>query len=800
METSSLKILAIDDNRDNLTTLKAVVSDRLPGARVLTALTGPQGLAMALAEDPDVVLLDIVMPGMDGYEVCRKLKADERLQAIPVVFLTALRTDLASRIAAMDAGAEGFLPKPFDEIELVAQIRAMAKIKAASRLRRRENEELTALVAERTRELERGLEQRARVEEALRASEAHYRSLFENSLDAILLTVPDGRILSANPTACRMFQMAEEELCARGRQGVVESGDPRLPLLLEERACNGRASGELMFLRKDGTRFPGEISSLLFKDASGALLSSMIIRDITEQKRLAAEKARLEDQLRQAQKVEAIGRLAGGVAHDFNNLTAIVLGYGEMLLSRLGPADPSRHWVEQIVAAGRRSATLTRQLLAFSRRQVLLPEVLDLNALLRDLEKLLGRLIGENIELEVNLAEGLGRITADPGQIEQVVTNLAVNARDAMPLGGRLVIETADAVLDATAAAGAESVVPGEYVLLSVTDTGGGMDRQTLERLFEPFFTTKPRGKGTGLGLATVHGIVNQSGGYVRVASEPGKGASFKIYLPRTDAEPKAKAAEASESVPRGSGERILLVEDEAALRELCETILSRLGYRVSVAENGLEALRLVQEQGFEADLVVSDVIMPDMGGAEMVERLRRTRPGLRVLYMSGYPDDAIAPHGVLAPGTPLLQKPFSERALAVKVRETLPGKAGAAPPARRVLMIDDDEQYRELVRHFCSRRGHVCAGVDTVAAALAALAGQSFDVLLLDMHLPGTSGESVLREIRAAGHTVPAIALSGDVSSADLAVLRPLGVLQALEKSGDGRTILQAIEEAAPR
>ena len=442
--------------------------------------------------------------------------------------------------------------------------------------------------------------------------------------------------------------------------------------------------------------------------------------DVTEHLRADEEKMRLEDQLRQAQKVDAIGRLAGGVAHDFNNLTAIVLGYGEMLLGQLGAEDPARKAVEQIVAAGRRSATLTRQLLAFSRKQTLQPEVLELNALLRNLEKMLGRVIGEDILLEFVLAADLGRVMADPGQLEQVVVNLVVNARDAMPGGGRLTVETTNVELDETYVLGHESVIPGKYVMLALTDTGCGMDKAAMAKLFEPFYTTKEKGKGTGLGLSTVYGIVKQSGGYIWAYSEPGRGTSFKIYLPRTEAEPEVKPAETGGVSLRGGGERILLVEDEGSLRELCASVLQRLGYRVSAAASGPEALRLLERERLELDLVLTDVIMPGLSGVELADRLRQERPGLKVLYMSGYPDEAIARHGVLDAGTPFIQKPFSECDLAAKVRAVLAGKAAGVAPGRRILMIDDDEQFIDLVGHFCRKRGHDFAGADSAAAALA--------------------------------------------------------------------------------
>ena len=638
---------------------------------------------------------------------------------------------------------------------------------------------------------------RKRADAALQDSEERHRTILQTALDGFWMVDTQGRLLEVNETYCRMSGYSAQELLAMRIPDleVLETAE-ETAARIRQIMTKGEHRFESRHRRKDGSVFDVEIS-VQYRPAEGGRIATFL-RDVTEHIRLAEERARLEDQLWQAKKVEAIGRLAGGVAHDFNNLTAIILGYGEMLLGQLSPGNPARKSVEQIIAAGRRSAALTHQLLAFSRKQTLQPEVLDLNALLRNLEKMLGRLIGEDIELEFRLAAHLGRVMADPGQLEQVVTNLVLNARDAMPRGGRLTLESADVELDETYALGHTSVVPGKYVLLALTDTGCGMDKATMARLFEPFFTTKETGKGTGLGLATVYGIVKQSGGYIWVYSEPDKGSTFKVYLPRTDAEPQAKAVEAGGDTPRGDGERILLVEDEASLRELCEIVLSGLGYRVSAAGSGTEALRLVEEQRLEPNLVVTDVVMPGMSGTELAERLRRDRSDLKVLYMSGYPDDAIARHGILDPGIPFIQKPFTERALAVHVREALKGTVVA--PGKRILMIDDDDQFRDLVRHYCTKQGHVFAGASDSAAALAVLVTQSFDVLLVDLNIPGTSGEHILREIRAAGHTTPAIVLTGDAASADMGALRPLGVVRTLQKSSDAAPLLQAIKEAGER
>ena len=397
------------------------------------------------------------------------------------------------------------------------------------------------------------------------------------------------------------------------------------------------------------------------------ILSSRLQRD-----REQREKEKTQEQLMQAQKMESIGVLAGGVAHDFNNMLGVILGYGENLLHQLHPGDPLREDVKEIVEAGKRAAALTRQLLAFSRKQPLQPEVLDLNTLVRDIAKMLKRLIGEDIDLKLSLADELDRVMADPGQIEQVILNLAVNARDAMPGGGKLTIETANVALDETYAQKHVGVHPGKYVMLAVTDTGCGMDKEVLSQIFDPFFTTKERGKGTGLGLATAYGIVKQSGGHIWAYSEPGRGTTFKIYLPQTEAiqEPRPDA-EKKEATASG-GEHVLVVEDEKNLRKMMKAMLSRLGYRVSLAANGGEALLLMEEKGLKPDLVITDVVMPNMSGRDLADRLQRNQPGLKVLYMSGYTDNAVVHQGVLDPGTPFIQKPFTLRDIAEKIQAVL--------------------------------------------------------------------------------------------------------------------------------
>ncbi len=388
------------------------------------------------------------------------------------------------------------------------------------------------------------------------------------------------------------------------------------------------------------------------------------------------ERRNLEAQLRQAQKMEAVGRLAGGVAHDFNNLLTVIIGHSELLAESLGREESLREQAHEIQRAGERAASLTRQLLAFSRQQVLAPQVVDLNTVILGVEKMLKRLIGEDIELATVLDPNLGRTKADPGQIEQIILNLAVNSRDAMPQGGRLVIRTADADLTEADKLRMHYILPGPYAVVEVEDTGCGMDQGTQAHIFEPFFTTKEKGKGTGLGLSTVYGIVKQSGGYIWVESEPGRGSTFKVYLPRT--EEVAKPSENGPSVVTAQGsETILLVEDEDPVRTLVLGVLRSRGYQMLEASRGDDALKICQRYPGPINLVITDVVMPHMNGRELAKRLRDSHPEAKVLYVSGYTDDAVVQHGILEEGAAYLQKPFTPEGIVGKVRELL--HAGSA-------------------------------------------------------------------------------------------------------------------------
>jgi two-component system cell cycle sensor histidine kinase/response regulator CckA len=508
---------------------------------------------------------------------------------------------------------------------------------------------------------------RKQAEVALQESEERYRRLIELMPDGVAVH-QEGVIRMVNAAAVRTLGYDSPDQVIG--QPILSFVHPHDRATVMQRVRVQLERGEVAPPREE--RFLRRGGGTVLVEAAGAPFSLggkpavlVVVRDITDRRRL-------EEQLRQAQKMEAIGRLAGGIAHDFNNLLTAINGYADLLLQMLHEHDPARREVEAILKAGRRAAGLTQQLLAFSRKQVLEMRVLNPSALLEDLAKMLQRIIGEDIDLVVVPNPQVGNVRVDPAQMEQIIVNLAVNARDAMPQGGRLTIEMANVELDATYAQDHAEVLPGSYVCLAVTDTGAGMPPDILSHLFEPFFTTKEA--GTGLGLATVYGIVKQFEGYIQVYSEVTEGTSFKIYLPRVH-EP-ATALEPSsrpESWPRGT-ETVLVVEDNDMVRNLAIRILVAQGYNVLEASRGTVALGTVRTYAGAIDLLLTDVVMPEMSGRTLMERIREIRPGLRVLYMSGYTDNVIAHHGVLEPGTPFLPKPFTPQVLAQKVRAVLDG------------------------------------------------------------------------------------------------------------------------------
>ena len=526
----------------------------------------------------------------------------------------------------------------------------------------------------------RNIAGRKQAEAALRESESRYRLLAENVTDVIFVYDMDLRPLYVSPSVTRLRGYSVEEAMAQRLEDRLAPASAALArktfaeVLASPRGGPESRTLELEVTRKDGSTVWTETHVSFIRDVHGRPSGIIgVARDITERKRAEAERTQLEAQLRQTQKVEAIGRLAAGVAHDFNNLLTVIGGRTQLVLQRLpSEDDPLRRNIELIWTTSDRAARLVEQLLAFGRKQILQPTVLDLNAVVGGMVDMLRRLIGEDIELTFVPAPGLGRVRADASQLEQVIVNLAVNARDAMPDGGRLTIETASVDLDEQYASRHVRVRPGAYVRLSMSDTGGGMDEKTRLRLFEPFFTTKDVGQGSGLGLATAYGIVKQHGGNIWVYSEVGHGTTFKIYLPQVQENADIVAEPRSATPPRGGTETVLLVEDEDDVRALARELLEGLGYTVLEACRPREAMRLADQHLGPIHLLLTDVVMPELNGRRLAEHLMPSRTDMKVLYMSGYADDAIVQHGVLEPGTRLLEKPFSAKTLAAKVRDVL--------------------------------------------------------------------------------------------------------------------------------
>jgi PAS domain S-box-containing protein len=513
--------------------------------------------------------------------------------------------------------------------------------------------------------------QQRRLARALRASEARYEQLFEDAPIGLYRAEPDGQLLDVNPALVRILRYP-------GREGLLEQTITGLEIDARDREGSEPRAGDAVppprrWRCADGSVVWVHATEHAVRDGRGHVVGRQgAVEDVTERRRAEETRERLEGQLRDAQKMEALGRLAGGVAHDFNNLLTVIAGRTQLVLTGSVPPEAVHHQIEVIHEASRRAAELTKQLLAFSRRQALQPRVLDVNRVLREAHRILARLLREDIALEISYGEGLKRVRADPSQLHQIVMNLVVNARDAMPTGGRLTLATSSAELGAEWGERHPGVRPGAFVALSVHDTGIGMDLRTMASCFEPFYTTKEPGRGTGLGLSTVYGIAQQHGGCVEVASAPGEGTTFTVYLPGVDAAPEP---ERSTAVFKQEGrERILLVEDEAAVRSVTRDILLALGFKVVTAEGGAAAIELLDTRRPRIDLLITDVIMPGLSGREIARQVRERYPGLPVVYMSGYTDEVLAEHELLGKGATLLEKPFTAEALVRAIHTALAG------------------------------------------------------------------------------------------------------------------------------
>ena len=586
-------------------------------------------------------------------------------------------TGIARRVRQVEADARGLasgipVTSDMDGNDEIATLGAT--LKQTSRLLTRQSEELRAAHAELEQRVEQRTAELRTANEELRKSNEVRQAVVDSSPLAIWAVDPEGSVMFWNPAAEQIFGWTEAEVIHRPLPIIPEDLQEEYRQWLQQFLAGESLSAvERSRVRRDGSRIEVSIWTAALRDERGKIRGTLAIDSDITQRRL------LEEQFRQSQKLEAVGRLAGGVAHDFNNLLTVIMGYVEMLIAEAGDRPELVSYAEEVQYAAGRATALTSQLLAFSRRQISQPRVLDLNEIVTHSMKLLRRIIGEDIEISTHLDPRLGRIKADPIHIDQVIMNLVVNARDAMGQGGRLTIDTSNVILDEDYAGSHLNVKPGAYAMLAISDTGCGMTAETRSRLFEPFFTTKPAGKGTGLGLSIVYGIVKQNGGEINVYSEIGRGTTFKIYFPMAEAPAELATAEQRAQQLRGT-ETVLVCEDEAGIRKLVVALLTRQGYRVLEADNPKDAVEMLRSESGTVHLLLTDLVMPRMNGFELATQARELRPGIRILYMSGYTDNQVNASWSADPDTPFLHKPFTAATLARKVRDALAGPTAGSP------------------------------------------------------------------------------------------------------------------------
>ncbi len=636
-------ILNVDDTEASRHYKSGIL--RQAGFVVHEVRNGVEALEFLAQSPPALMLLDVLLPGMDGFEVCRRVKADPRTEHVPVLHITAACLTDADWARGLEVGAETYLMEPVAPEVLIGTVRRVLH-------RRRVEDGL--------------LRAQTRILTSLQSSEARYRALFMHAPYGIYTATLDGRVLTANRALTQILGYASvEAITAVNASAFYADPSARQPTVARWLAQGRVEAGEVLWQRQNGDPLTARLTGRVVAGTPpGEPTLEVFVEDVTEQRRLEAEN-------RQTQKMDAVGRLATGIAHDFNNLLTAMLGYTDLMLEQIDPDKPIHEDLLQVHKAATSAAALTQQLLAFARKQTLRMQVIDLNTIVKASEHLIRRVIGEHVQVVVSLADEPLAVNADAVQLEQVLVNLAVNARDAMPDGGLLTIATLGVdVRDARHFPSRVKVIPGRYVRLTVADSGCGMDASTQAHLFEPFFTTKAAGRGTGLGLATIYGIVKQLGGYIWVSSELQQGSTFSIYLPSTDARIPSRTVDPVRPEVQVGRETILVVEDEPAVLALARTILTRHGYRVLDAPTPEAALEIARTQPFE--LILTDVVMPGMQGPTLVGRIRQERAGpLRAIYMSGYAaDDAMSK--VFGEGAAFLAKPFTHADLLRTVRQLL--------------------------------------------------------------------------------------------------------------------------------
>ncbi len=791
-----MKILIVEDDINSRIYLERALLSQ--GYSVDSAINGVMAMEKVSQSQPDLIISDIMMPEMDGFELCRRVKTNAQLRNIPVVFYTATYIEAKDEQLAMTLGASRFLIKPMELDDLFAVVKSVidqyherkldVPVGPVSTMKEIDRMQLEVLA----RKLDKKVRQLEQERKVSRKRENKYRKLLESMMDGFVYVDMDGMILESNHTYKKMLGYNDAELKSLGCADITPGKWHGIEKKIIQEQVLARGFSDIYekeYRRKDGNIFPVELHSFLIKDEQGKnegmwaivhditsrkqteeklkkaaeewqatfnstsdqflvinkdylitnanmaasrflnlpiekiighhcyevmhgacrplpecpltrLLQSMqreeaeihlapnevlvqetvdpvidgngelqgvvhIIRDVTESKKLEA-------QLHQAQKMELIGRLAGGVAHDYNNMLSVIIGYVELALEKADPESTLHEDLEEILSAAKRTTSITRQLLTFARKQTIRPQVLDLNATISGMTKMLQRLIGEDIDLAWLPAPDIWPVKIDPSQIDQLLANLCINARDAIAGVGKVYIETGTASIDSKKSISQSDILPGDYVLLVVSDNGCGMEREILDRIFEPFFTTKEPGKGTGLGLSTVYGIVRQHNGFINVYSEPGQGTTFRIYLPRHIGVAADLEHRSSEDMRLGQGETVLVAEDDETILKMISKILENLGYTVLTANSPADAVKIAHGRTDRIDLLLSDIIMPGMNGRDLAERIVAIHPQIKCLFMSGYAANIIQAQGALQEGIRLIQKPFSVKRLAAEIRNTL--------------------------------------------------------------------------------------------------------------------------------
>ncbi|MEE4364721.1 MAG: response regulator [Desulfotignum sp.] len=687
-----MKILVVDDHAENRYMLETILT--AAGHTVHPAADGAQALDILKSNGFDLIISDILMPVMDGLRLCRKVKTDARLRAIPFIIHTATYTGSKDQEFAMQIGADRFIEKPCDPDKILSEINAVMavaddlqdKIQPPAAVT---DEDALRLYSER---LVRKLEQKmAQAEQEIQARKKAETDLLKNrerlvaaqrlaKMGDFRWDLETGELTWSDALFDLLgYQKSENFDYERVNAQVHHPDDlEQITNWLEAEIASGTDTltpNEYRLMRRDGTVIHVHTIGEIYRRSGKKPIIFATVQDITDAIQADAEKEKLKAQLFQAQKMESVGRLAGGIAHDYNNMLSVILMYAEMALDRVHQDDDLHTYITAILKAARRSTDITRQLLIFARKQTVTPRVLDLNATITDVLKLLHRIIGEDIALSFEPGTDVWPVRIDPSQVDQVLVNLLVNARDAITGTGKITIQTANETFDAAYCAGHPGFSPGDYAELSVRDDGSGMDKDTVDQIFEPFFTTKDESKGTGLGLATVYGIVKQNKGFISVHSEPGKGTSFTIFLPRHGEQVGKEMDQDTVGIPRGKGETVLLVEDDPPVLKLARTVLETLGYKVLSAAAPREALAQAQKYPDYIHLLLTDVVMPEMNGRQLAEKLLLLRPDIKILYMSGYSTNVITDTGVLEKSTAFINKPFAVRDMAVKVREVLDGR-----------------------------------------------------------------------------------------------------------------------------